>query len=129
MPPFISDLDRKRLLLELRALQGATLQKLWLPSPQVCVLQLRVPGRSALAYLAATAAQGDDELHQWQSLCAAFLLSMSDTSSSPCWARKFNRICSVSRSERSTDSNARAVCSASNRAKLLADSLAPAIAA
>ena len=51
MPPFISDLDRKRLLLELRALQGATLQKLWLPSPQVCVLQLRVPGRSALAVI------------------------------------------------------------------------------
>jgi predicted ribosome quality control (RQC) complex YloA/Tae2 family protein len=51
VPPFISDLDRKRLLLELRALQGATLQKLWLPSPQVCVLQLRVPGRSALALI------------------------------------------------------------------------------
>ena len=51
MPPVISDLDRKRLLLELRALQGATLQKLWLPSPQVCVLQLRVPGRSALAVI------------------------------------------------------------------------------
>jgi AcrR family transcriptional regulator len=33
------------------------------------------PGRSALAYLAATAAQGDDEIHQWQSLCAAFLLN------------------------------------------------------
>jgi len=49
VPPVISDLDRKRLLLELRALQGATLQKLWLPSPQICVLQLRVPGRSALA--------------------------------------------------------------------------------
>jgi len=51
VPPVISDLDRKRLLLELRALQGATLQKLWLPSPQVCVLQLRVPGRSALAVI------------------------------------------------------------------------------
>jgi predicted ribosome quality control (RQC) complex YloA/Tae2 family protein len=51
VPPVISDLDRKRLLLELRALQGATLQKLWLPSPQVCVLQLRVPGRSALALI------------------------------------------------------------------------------
>jgi len=51
VPPAISDLDRKRLLLELRALQGATLQKLWLPSPQVCVLQLRVPGRSALAVI------------------------------------------------------------------------------
>jgi predicted ribosome quality control (RQC) complex YloA/Tae2 family protein len=51
VPPVISDLDRKRLLLELRALQGATLQKLWLPSAQVCVLQLRVPGRSALAVI------------------------------------------------------------------------------
>ena len=49
MPPSISDGDRKQLLLELRALTGATLQKLWLPSPQICVLQLRVPGRTALA--------------------------------------------------------------------------------
>ncbi len=51
MPPIISDEDRKRLLLELRALTGATLQKLWLPSAQVCVLQLRSPGRTALAVL------------------------------------------------------------------------------
>ncbi|HZR10177.1 MAG TPA: NFACT RNA binding domain-containing protein [Myxococcales bacterium] len=50
MPPqTISDEDRKRLLLELRALLGASLQKLWLPSPQVSVLQLRLPGRTALA--------------------------------------------------------------------------------
>jgi predicted ribosome quality control (RQC) complex YloA/Tae2 family protein len=48
-PQTISDDDRKRLLLELRALLGASLQKLWLPSPQVCVLQLRLPGRTALA--------------------------------------------------------------------------------
>ena len=51
MPPTISDDERKRLLLELRALRGASLQKLWLPSPQVCVLQLRVPSRTALAVL------------------------------------------------------------------------------
>ena len=49
MPPTIDDDDRKRLLLELRALTGASLQKLWLPSPRLCVLQLRVPGRSVLA--------------------------------------------------------------------------------
>jgi len=49
LPQTISDEDRKRLLLELRALLGASLQKLWLPSPQVSVLQLRLPGRTALA--------------------------------------------------------------------------------
>ena len=49
MPPTIDDDDRKRLLLELRALAGASLQKLWLPSPRLCVLQLRLPGRSVLA--------------------------------------------------------------------------------
>ena len=49
MPPTISDDERKRLLLELRALRGASLQKLWLPSPQICVLQLRLPARTALA--------------------------------------------------------------------------------
>jgi predicted ribosome quality control (RQC) complex YloA/Tae2 family protein len=37
------------ILLELRALAGASLQKLWLPSPRLCVLQLRIPGRSVLA--------------------------------------------------------------------------------
>src|SRR5205085_9400511 len=41
--------ERRRLLSELRAWRGASLQKLWLPSPQLCVLQLRLPGRSALA--------------------------------------------------------------------------------
>jgi predicted ribosome quality control (RQC) complex YloA/Tae2 family protein len=51
VPPTISDDDRKRLLLELRALTGASLQKLWLPSAQICVLQLRMPGRTALAVL------------------------------------------------------------------------------
>ena len=51
MPSRISDEDRRRLLAELRALAGAQLQKLWLPSPQVCVLQLRLPGRSLLAVL------------------------------------------------------------------------------
>jgi predicted ribosome quality control (RQC) complex YloA/Tae2 family protein len=49
VPPTIDDDDRKRLLLELRALTGASLQKLWLPSPRLCVLQLRIPGRSVLA--------------------------------------------------------------------------------
>jgi predicted ribosome quality control (RQC) complex YloA/Tae2 family protein len=44
----LTDDDRKRLLAEVRALAGASLQKLWLPSPAVCVLQLRVPGRSRL---------------------------------------------------------------------------------
>ena len=51
MPPSISDGDRKQLLLELRALTGASLQKLWLPSPQVCVLQFRTPGQTTLAVL------------------------------------------------------------------------------
>jgi len=49
VPPTLSDDDRKRLLLELRALRGASLQKLWLPSPLLCVLQFRLPGRTALA--------------------------------------------------------------------------------
>lgn len=51
MPPTLTDAERKSLLLELRALAGATLQKLWLPSAQLCVLQLRVPGRNLLAVL------------------------------------------------------------------------------
>ncbi len=51
MPPTLSDGDRKQLLLELRALIGAPLQKLWLPSPQVCVLQFRAPGQTLLAVL------------------------------------------------------------------------------
>ena len=51
VPPTIDDEDRKRLLLELRALVGASLQRLWLPSPRLCVLQLRLPGRSALAVI------------------------------------------------------------------------------
>lgn len=41
--------QRTRLLGELRTLFGATLQKLWLPSAQLCVLQLRVPGKRSLA--------------------------------------------------------------------------------
>ena len=51
MPPPINDEDRKRLLLELRALIGASLQRLWLPSPRLCVLQLRLPGRTVLALI------------------------------------------------------------------------------
>ena len=35
----------------MRSFAGATLQKLWLPSPAACVLQLRVPGRTQLAVL------------------------------------------------------------------------------
>jgi len=40
---------RARLLLELRGLLPASLQKIWLPSPALAVLQLRVPGRTFLA--------------------------------------------------------------------------------
>lgn len=50
-PVKLGDADRQRLLAEVRALRGASLQKIWLPSPQLCVLQLRVPGRSALVVL------------------------------------------------------------------------------
>src|SRR5438132_395160 len=51
VPPPINDEDRKRLLLELRALIGASLQRLWLPSPRLCVLQLRLAGRTVLALI------------------------------------------------------------------------------
>ena len=51
VPPTITDDDRKRWLLELRELTGASLQKLWLPSSRLCVLQLRLPGRSVLAVI------------------------------------------------------------------------------
>ena len=40
MPPSLDYDDRERLLAEVRALSGAPVQKLWLPSAQVCVLQL-----------------------------------------------------------------------------------------
>lgn len=49
MPPTLTDEDRRRLLAEVSALAGASLQKLWLPSAQLCVLQLRLPGRTTLA--------------------------------------------------------------------------------
>jgi predicted ribosome quality control (RQC) complex YloA/Tae2 family protein len=49
VPPTLTDEDRKRLLAEVNALAGASLQKLWLPSAQLCVLQLRLPGRTTLA--------------------------------------------------------------------------------
>jgi predicted ribosome quality control (RQC) complex YloA/Tae2 family protein len=49
VPPTLTDDDRKRLLAEVNALAGASLQKLWLPSAQLCVLQLRLPGRTTLA--------------------------------------------------------------------------------
>jgi predicted ribosome quality control (RQC) complex YloA/Tae2 family protein len=39
---------RARLVAPVRALAGATLQKLWLLSPAAAVLQFRVPGRTAL---------------------------------------------------------------------------------
>src|SRR5229473_3779839 len=42
---------RARLLGGVRALVGGTVQKLWLPSAAVAVLQLRVPRRTALAVL------------------------------------------------------------------------------
>jgi len=42
---------RARLLGAVRALVGGTVQKLWLPSAAVAVLQLRVPRRTALAVL------------------------------------------------------------------------------
>ena len=42
---------RARLLAGVRALSGGAVQKLWLPSAAVAVLQIRVPGRSALAVL------------------------------------------------------------------------------
>src|SRR2546430_393517 len=51
VPPPINDGDQKLLLLELRALTGASLQKLWLPSPRLCVLQFRLPGRTVLALI------------------------------------------------------------------------------
>ena len=54
---------RARLLDGVRALAGANVQKLWLPSAAVAVLQLRVPGRTALAMLDARlglAAVADD---------------------------------------------------------------------
>jgi predicted ribosome quality control (RQC) complex YloA/Tae2 family protein len=39
------------MLLQLRALGPATLQKIWLPSASLAVLQLRVPGRTVLAVI------------------------------------------------------------------------------
>jgi predicted ribosome quality control (RQC) complex YloA/Tae2 family protein len=46
------DADQKqRLLAEVRTLAGALLQKVWLQSPQLCVLQLRVPGKNHLVLL------------------------------------------------------------------------------
>ncbi|MCA1827910.1 MAG: NFACT RNA binding domain-containing protein [Myxococcales bacterium] len=44
----LTDEDRKRLLAEVRALAGASLQRLWLPSASACVLQFRVPARTQL---------------------------------------------------------------------------------
>src|SRR5713101_8193405 len=54
---------RVRLLGGVRALAGGILQKLWLPSASVAVLQFRLPGRTALAVLDARlslAAVADD---------------------------------------------------------------------
>jgi predicted ribosome quality control (RQC) complex YloA/Tae2 family protein len=47
----LTDLDRERLLAELRGLCGAFLQKLWLPTAALCVLHLRVPGKTQLAVI------------------------------------------------------------------------------
>ena len=46
--PKLSAAARAQLLAEVSRLSGAALQKLWLVSPTLVVLQLRVPGRSAL---------------------------------------------------------------------------------
>ncbi len=50
-PSYIPIEQRARLLGEVRPLFGAALQKLWLPSAQLCVLQLRVPGRTLLVVM------------------------------------------------------------------------------
>jgi predicted ribosome quality control (RQC) complex YloA/Tae2 family protein len=41
--------QKERLLAEVRGVCGALLQKLWLPSARLCVLHLRVPGKTRLA--------------------------------------------------------------------------------
>jgi predicted ribosome quality control (RQC) complex YloA/Tae2 family protein len=51
VPSPLTDAERERLLGELRGLRSANLQKLWLPSPKLCVLQLRLPGRTHLAII------------------------------------------------------------------------------
>jgi NFACT protein RNA binding domain/NFACT N-terminal and middle domains len=48
--------QRARLLSQVAALTGATLQKLWLGSPGLLTLQLRVPGKTVLVVLDARAA-------------------------------------------------------------------------
>jgi predicted ribosome quality control (RQC) complex YloA/Tae2 family protein len=48
VPSPLTDAERERLLGELGGLRSANLQKLWLPSPKLCVLQLRLPGRTQL---------------------------------------------------------------------------------
>lgn len=44
----LTGIERARLLTEVRSLTSAPLQKLWLPSPHLAVLQLRVPGKNVL---------------------------------------------------------------------------------
>jgi predicted ribosome quality control (RQC) complex YloA/Tae2 family protein len=56
VPPTLTAEERQRLLAEVRALAGAPVQKLWLPSAQVCVLQLRVPGQTLLVVVDARSA-------------------------------------------------------------------------
>src|SRR5438132_273303 len=51
VPPPINDGDRKLLLVERAALTGPSLRKLWLPSPRLCLLQFRLPGRTVLALI------------------------------------------------------------------------------
>lgn len=51
MPLPLGDDERKRLLAEVQGLARATLQKLWLPSPRVCVLQLRTAGTPGVTLL------------------------------------------------------------------------------
>jgi NFACT N-terminal and middle domains/NFACT protein RNA binding domain len=52
-PPFaeVTDEQRARFLAAARSFRGATLQKLWLPSAALAVLQLRIPGKTALVLL------------------------------------------------------------------------------
>ncbi|HEX4382284.1 MAG TPA: NFACT RNA binding domain-containing protein [Myxococcales bacterium] len=47
----LTDEQKQRLLAELLPLRGAALQKLWLPSASLCVLHLRIPGKTQLAII------------------------------------------------------------------------------
>ena len=70
--PELTSERRARLLDGVCALAGATVQKVWLPSASVAVLQLRVPGRTALAVVDARLA-----------LCAVVLERPTSPDSAP----------------------------------------------